>query len=90
MAEVEECRPEDVSLDPARLRSVVKFRCSIRDYRPRAVTEETLRLALQAGRYTATARNVKACPFIVVQRELKSSRSGSGTASAAPTGHPPG
>lgn len=49
---------------------VVKSRRSVRDYLPNTIEQDTLRLVLEAGRYTATAKNAQGCRFIVVQDEL--------------------
>lgn len=75
MADVEVAVPASETLDARVLLGAIKARRSIRDYRPRAVEREALELVLQAGRYTATAKNAQGCRFIVVQDgldELKS------------------
>ena len=48
----------------------IKSRRSIRSYRPQLVEREKLELVLQAGRYTATAKNAQACRFVAVQDGL--------------------
>lgn len=70
MADVEEYDREDFSLDSSRLLKAIKFRRSIRNYKPQTVEQEKLEAVIQAGRYTATARNSQGCRFIVVQKEL--------------------
>ena len=65
---------EDVSsashLDPKELLHSIKFRRSIRDYQDRPVEQLKLETILQAGRYTATAKNNQNCCFIFIQKEL--------------------
>ena len=48
----------------------IKFRRSIRDYKPLPIEKEKLQKVLQAGRYTATAKNNQDYHFIFVQKEL--------------------
>lgn len=72
MDEVEACLPDTqaFSLSPETLLRAIKFRRSVRDYRPEPVKEDLLNMLLQAGRYTATAKNNQDCHFIFVQQEL--------------------
>lgn len=70
MPDVEACTPQDVALDAGKLLRAIKFRRSVRDYQPRAVAWELLEPVLQAGRYTATAKNRQGCRFIAVQKDL--------------------
>lgn len=70
MADVEPSAPASGAIEPSVLLRAIKSRRSIRDYLPRAVEPENLDLLLQAGRYTATAKNSQGCRFIVVQDEL--------------------
>ncbi len=70
MAEVESSAPASKTIEPSALLRAIKSRRSIRDYRAQAVAREDIDLVLQAGRYTATAKNAQACRFIVVQDEL--------------------
>lgn len=70
MADVEPAAPANGAIDPAVLLRAIKSRRSIRDYLPRAVEPEALKMILEAGRYTATAKNAQACRFIAVQDEL--------------------
>ena len=88
MGDVEEYDPSRFALDPAALLRAVKFRRSVRDYRPRPVEGEALERVLQAGRYAATAKNLQACRFILVQEGLAELKervwSGVGAALGAP------
>lgn len=70
MADVEPCAPAGATIDARALLAAIKSRRSVRDYRPRPVEEDALRLVLEAGRYTATAKNAQGCRFVVVQDEL--------------------
>ena len=56
--------PEDVLYS-------IKARRSIRKFSENAVEKETLRALLQAGRYTATAKNIQGNRFIFVQDQLR-------------------
>ncbi|MCB7038269.1 nitroreductase family protein [Eggerthella sinensis] len=70
MADVELSAPASETLDAAVLLRAIKSRRSVRDYRPRPVEPEALATVLEAGRYTATAKNAQGCRFIVVQDAL--------------------
>ncbi len=70
MADVEVCSPASATIDVHTLLRAIKSRRSVRDYLPNAVEQDALRLVLEAGRYTATAKNAQGCRFIVVQDEL--------------------
>lgn len=70
MSDVEEYQKETFSLNPDTLLSAIKFRRSIRDYKDKAVELEKLEKLVQAGRYTATAKNEQGSHFILVQQEL--------------------
>lgn len=67
MEDVEDC---EFSLDPEDLLGSIKSRRSIRNYKPQTVEQDKLDLLLQAGRYTATAKNSQDCQFVFVQKEL--------------------
>lgn len=70
MAEVEPYVAPSALLDASALLRAIKGRRSIRDYREQKVERDKIDLVLQAGRYTATAKNAQECRFIVVQDEL--------------------
>ena len=53
MNDVEIYNENSFSLEPDTLLRTIKFRRSIRDYKPLPVEKETLQKVLQAGRYTA-------------------------------------
>lgn len=76
MDEVEPVLRNTQEIDAAVLMRAIKSRRSIRDYRPHKVEREKLELVLQAGRYTATAKNEQGCRFIAVQDELESLKQG--------------
>lgn len=71
MADVEPNAPASQTLDAHALLRAVKSRRSVRRFRPRPVEREALELVLQAGRYTATAKNAQGCRFVVVQDALE-------------------
>lgn len=71
MDEVEEYDPATFCVNPETFLHAVKFRRSIRNYENRPIEHEKLERILNAGRYTATAKNSQACRFILVQKELE-------------------
>ena len=70
MEDVEEFVPETFRLSPENYLHAVKFRRSIRDFKEQPLEKEILEHILNAGRYTATAKNAQACTFVVVQDGL--------------------
>ena len=70
MADVGPSAPASETRDAAVLLRAIKSRRSVRDYRPRPVEPEALATVLEAGRYTATAKNAQGCRFVVVQDAL--------------------
>ncbi len=70
MTDVESCSSDTFSLNPASLLHTIKCRRSIRSYETEKIEQEKLELLVQAGRYTATAKNNQDCHFIFVQEEL--------------------
>lgn len=75
MEDVEETAAGEAAPDRDRLLRAIKFRRSIRSFRPEPVGDEALDSLLQAGRYTATAKNTQGCRFIFVQKELDTFKS---------------
>ena len=71
MADVEELSQEQVKLDSDRLLKAIKFRRSVRNFKQKPVCTGDLNMLVQAGRYTATAKNMQDCFFIFVQEELE-------------------
>ena len=69
MDDVEEYDPETFDVDPDTLLHAIKFRRSIRFFKPQQVEEKDLSYLIQAGRYTATAKNAQDCCFVFVQNE---------------------
>ena len=57
MTDVESCSSDTFSLNPASLLHTIKCRRSIRSYETKKIEQEKLELLVQAGRYTATAKN---------------------------------
>ncbi|WP_302547031.1 nitroreductase family protein [Gordonibacter pamelaeae] len=70
MADVEPSAPAGETIDAADLLRAIKSRRSVRSFKPEPVSRQELELVLQAGRYTATAKNAQGCRFIVVQDGL--------------------
>lgn len=75
MEDVEEYNPESFHLQAKHVLNSIKFRRSIRSYKPEKVSKDKLELLAQAGRYTATAKNNQDCYFIFVQNELDNLKS---------------
>lgn len=71
MEEVEEYNPETFMLQPENFLHAVKFRRSVRNFKEKPVEKDKLKRILDAGRYTATAKNLQECRFILLQEELK-------------------
>ncbi len=71
MDDVEEYHEEDFCPDPEQVLRSIKFRRSIRSYKEQKVSKHVLELLVQAGRYTATAKNSQSNGFIFVQQELE-------------------
>ena len=71
MEEVEEYEKDTFTIDPVNFLHAVKFRRSIRDYKDQPVEREKMEQILNAGRYTATAKNTQSCRFILLQEELE-------------------
>lgn len=70
MEDVEEYEEEDFTVNPENLLRAIKFRRSIRFFKNEKVKESDLKMLLQAGRYTATAKNNQDCNFIFVQNDI--------------------
>lgn len=71
MEDVEEYNEENFKVEPGNFLHAVKFRRSIRNFKNRHLEKEVIEGILQAGRYTATAKNMQDCTFVVVQERLK-------------------
>ena len=75
MDDVDEYDAESFDLKPEQVLHSIKFRRSVRDYKPEKVKKSDLDMLLQAGRYTATAKNNQDCHFAFVQEELEELKS---------------
>lgn len=74
MEDVEEYDSESFRIEPENFLHAVKFRRSIRNFKDRHLEKEVIGGILQAGRYTATAKNMQDCTFVVVQERLEEFR----------------
>lgn len=70
MDDVEEYEKNSFHLEPETVLHSIKFRRSVRSYKQEKIQKEVLEQLVQAGRYTATAKNNQDCYFIFVQDEL--------------------
>lgn len=71
MEEVEEYEKKSFTIAPENFLHGVKFRRSIRNFKPQKIEKERAERVLEAGRYTATAKNRQACTFVFVQENLE-------------------
>ena len=70
MAGVEAYQKDSFTVSPENFLHAVKFRRSIRSYKDTRISREVLEQIIEAGRYTATAKNAQACTFVAVQTRL--------------------
>lgn len=70
MKDVEEYEEGTFTVKPDALLHLIKFRRSIRKYQDRKIEEKHLSSIIQAGRYTATAKNAQSCSFTVVKDNM--------------------
>ncbi len=68
-SEIKEYEAEKFSLDTDVLLNVIQFRRSIRNYQDKKVEREKLEKIVEAGRYTATAKNNQDTFIVMVQDE---------------------
>ena len=74
MDEVEEYVEADFKVCPDHYLHALKFRRSIRDFKEQKIERDKLDRILDAGRYTATAKNMQACTFVLVQEQMEEFR----------------
>lgn len=74
MADVEEYDPKTFHLEPEHYLHAIKFRRSVRSFTDEPIAHEKLVRILEAGRYTATAKNSQDCRFILVQEQMEEFR----------------
>ena len=71
MAGVEAYQEDSFTVAPGNFLHAVKFRKSIRSYKDMPVSRDVLERIMEAGRYTATAKNAQACTFVAVQTRFQ-------------------
>lgn len=69
MEDVENYEEGKFTLEADQFLRSIKFRRSIRDFKQQKVEQKVLEQLLQAGRYTATAKNSQNCCFVFVQEK---------------------
>lgn len=74
MEEVEEYNKETFTIEAGRYLRAVKFRRSIRNFKSDKIEHDKAQRILDAGRYTATARNLQECTYIFIQDSLNEFR----------------
>lgn len=67
---VEEYDQASFTVSPENFLHAVKFRRSIRSYKDQPLDRDMLGRIMEAGRYTATAKNLQACTFVAVSERL--------------------
>ena len=70
MNDVDEYVPENIISDPEKVLHSIKMRRSIRFFKELPIAQDKLAYLLQAGRYTATAKNMQDCTFVFVQNDF--------------------
>lgn len=70
MDEVEEYQKETFTVEAENYLHAVKFRRSIRNFKQEPIEKEKMERIMQAGRYTATAKNRQECRFVVITEKL--------------------
>lgn len=70
MQDVEEYDPETFRIEPENMLHAIKFRRSIRNFKPEKIEEKKVKHILDAGRYTATAKNQQASTFVFIQDKM--------------------
>lgn len=71
MADVEEYDKDTFTLEADHYLHAVKFRRSIRNFTEKKIEREKAERILDAGRYTATAKNLQACTYVFIQDKLE-------------------
>lgn len=71
MDDVEDYDASTFGIEPERFLRAVKFRRSIRRFQDKKMEQAMLARILEAGRYTATAKNRQDCRMIVLQERLE-------------------
>lgn len=74
MQDVEEYEETAFKVCPDNYLHALKFRRSIRNFKNQKIEKDKIERILQAGRYTATAKNMQACTFVMVQEQLEEFR----------------
>ena len=77
MDDVEEYHPGTFHVNPENMLHAVKFRRSIRRYKPAKIEKDKAGRILDAGRYSATAKNQQGCTFTFVQDGMDETGMGS-------------
>lgn len=70
MEDVEEYEKDSFTVCPENFLHAVKFRRSVRNFKEQQIEEDKIKRVLEAGRYTATAKNMQDCTYIFVQEKL--------------------
>ena len=70
MSEVKKYDKETFGLDADHLMNAIKFRRSVRQFKPQAVEKEKIEKIIEAGRFTQTATNAQNVSYIVVTEKI--------------------
>lgn len=71
MEDVEEYQKESFTIEPENYLHAVKFRRSIRNFKDQKFEMDVVENILNAGRYSATAKNLQGTTFVFVQEKLE-------------------
>lgn len=68
--EAEELNGNEGKLEADEIVAALKGRRSIRQYKPTPIPKEVLKQVIEAGRWTATARNTQGVSYIILQKNI--------------------
>lgn len=69
--DMDDVEPYHIVIEPGQLLQAIKSRRSIRNYQTKQIKHHVMQDILNAGRYTATAKNTQGCRFVFVQEQLE-------------------
>lgn len=71
MSDVKDYNPFSFDLSTENLLNAIKFRRSVRSFKPNKLSPDVIEMMLQAGHYAPTSKNTQATGFIVIQQDLQ-------------------
>lgn len=70
MDEVIEYKEDEFKVEPKNLLNFIKFRRSVRNFKPKDVEDEKIMKIIEAGRYTQTSTNSQDVSYVVVKDKI--------------------